>query len=118
MLESITVTGKELLLAVVLATFVYLIEVLLFSRKRGKNPSRQLAASVEEVQRSLELINARLDVLESRPPADSALDKQSNAHAEAIRMAREGASAQEIANQLGLSRTETDLIIALHQSDP
>jgi Tfp pilus assembly protein FimT len=118
MLESITFTGKELLLAVVLASVVYLIEVLLFSRKRGKSASGQLAASVEEVKRSLELINARLEVLESRPPAESALDKQSNTHAEAIRMAREGSSAQEIANQLGLSRTETDLIIALHQSDP
>ena len=117
MLENLTFTGKELLLAVVLATLVYLFEVLFFSRNRRQKVPSHLAKSVVELQHAIDAINARLDVLESRPPVESALDTQSNTHAEAIRMAREGSTAQEIANQLGLSLTEADLIIALHKSD-
>lgn len=118
MLENLTFTGRELLMAVVLATVVYLLEVLLFSRRRkpggGGEAERRLAA----VQQEVENLKARLDALELRPPAESALDTQKVIHVEAVRMARNGASAKELAEQLGISRTEADLIIALHKAEP
>ena len=59
-----------------------------------------------------------LYLVELRPPADSSLDTQKSLHAEAIRMARKGALAQELVDQLGISLTEADLIVALQKSEP
>lgn len=118
MLENLTFTGRELLLAVLLATVVYLLEVLVFSRRarpRGKGESESRLAAL---QHEVESLKARLEALELRPPAESALDTQKVIHVEAVRMARNGASAQELAERLGISRTEADLIIALHKAEP
>jgi len=116
MLDQLVFTGRELLLALILATLVYLIEVLLLSRrsKRSQGGDGDVAALKAELAQ----LKARLEVLESLPPAESALDTQKSIHAEAVRMAREGASAKELAAHLGISLTEADLIIALHKSEP
>lgn len=118
MLEDLTFTGRELLMAVVLATAVYLLEVLLFSRRRKSGARAETTASLGAIQQEIDALRARVDALELRPPADSALDTQKTIHAEAVRMARDGASPQELADQLGISRTEADLIIALHKTEP
>lgn len=118
MLENLTFTGRELLMAVVLATVVYLVEVLVFSRRRKSVGKADTEAKLAALQQEVEALRARVEALESRPPADSALDTQKTIHAEAVRMARNGATARELAEQLGISLTEADLIIALHKSEP
>jgi hypothetical protein len=121
MLEHITLSGRELLifviLAAVLATVVYLLETLLFSRRRKPAASPALDARIEALQGELATLTARVESLEAKPPVESALDTQATTYAEAMRLAREGASAQELAGQLGISRSEAELIIALQRSD-
>lgn len=117
MLESLTFTGRELLIAVVLATLVYLLEVLLFSRKHSTRRIDKQEMRLTSIEEDVAALKSRLEALELRPPADSALDTQKVIQSEAIRMARNGASAQELSDQLGISLTEADLIIALHRSD-
>lgn len=118
MLDSLTFSGRELLLAVVLASAVYLIEVLIFSRRRQRSRQDRLAARIEQIERETASLKQRVDALEARPPADSSLDALRNLHAEAARMARSGASAAELAAQLGISLSEAELIIALQKSEP
>lgn len=115
MLEQITFTGRELLLAVILATVIYLLEVLVFSRRRKPHGAAEAQARADALQAEINDLKARVEMLETRPPVESALDTQTSTYAEAVRMAREGASSQELAHALGISRAEADLIIALHR---
>ncbi len=121
MLENITINGRELLvfviLAVVLATVVYLLESVLFSRRRHPPDSSALVARLTALEATLALHQERLERLEAKPPQESALDTQANTYAEAMRMARAGASAQDLAGNLGISRSEAELIIALQRGE-
>jgi hypothetical protein len=117
MLDQLAFTGRELLVALILATLIYLVEVLLFSRRKKNTPASDTRAEFAALKQEIQGLKARLEALESRPPMESALDTQKAIHADAIRMAREGASPQELADRLGISRTEADLIIALHKSE-
>lgn len=116
MLDQLTFTGRELLIAVVLATVVYLVEVLLFSRRRSPGRDHALAKRLAELEAESMAIKARLEMLEARPPVESALDTQGTTYAEAVRMAREGESPQDIMERLGISRSEAELIVALHKA--
>lgn len=122
MLEHTSFSGSELMvfiiLAVVLATVIYLLETLLFSRRRPAQAGAELRGRLESMSVELEQLKARLETLEARPPADSGLDTRASAYSEALRLAREGASAQEVAQQLGISRGEAELLLALRRSDP
>lgn len=118
MLEHLTFTGRELLVAVILATLVYLLEAWFFSRRREARRDARLAARLDSLEEEMAALKSRVEGLETRPAAESALDTQKSLHAEAARMARDGASAQELASQLGISLTEADLIVALHKSEP
>lgn len=119
MLEQLTFTGSELLvfviLAVVFAMVIYLLETLLFSRRRKSAPRSD--ARLDALQVELEAIKARLEVLEAKPPLESSLDTQALTYAEAMRLAREGVTASDLAGQLGISRSEAELIIALQHAD-
>lgn len=115
MLEQITFTGRELLLAILLATVIYLLEVLVFSRRRNPQGDPEAQARLETLQAAINGLEARVEMLETRPPVESALDTQTTTYAEAVRMAREGASSKELAHALGISLSEADLIIALHR---
>jgi len=116
MFDQLTFTGRELLIAVVLATVVYLIEVLLFSRRRPPVRDHALAKHLAELEEELIAMKVRLEVLEARPPVESALDTQSTTYAEAVRLAREGQSPQEMVERLGISRSEAELIVALNKA--
>lgn len=117
-----TITGRELLIALVLGTLVYLVERLLFSRRARRKAAQQQADATEralaEMHDALRRIHQRLDALEAAPPAGSALDEQAVRQAEAVRLAQAGLGAVELAAQLGLSQTEAELIIALHRPAP
>lgn len=117
MLDQLTFSGRELLvfvvLSVVFATVVYLLETLLFAPRR-QPPAR---AELDSLHDEIAALALRLEALEARPPAESALDTQANTHAEALRLAREGLPAAELAAVLGISRSEADLIIALQKAE-
>ena len=119
MLENLIFTGRELLLAVVLASLVYVLEVWLFSRWRGgrNGAAQDTAARMRDMQAQIDALAQRLEGLEAQPPAGSLHDSQAVLQAEAVRMAREGASARELVEKLGISLTEADLILALHRPD-
>ena len=121
MLEHLTLNGRELLvfviLAVVFAMVLYLLEVLLFARQRKPAELPQVARRLEALEGELAAVRARLEDLEAKPPLESALDTQASTYAEAMRLAREGATAVELAGQLGISRSEAELIIALQRTD-
>lgn len=117
MLENFTFTGRELLLAVVLATLVYLLEVWLFSR-RGKGKTPPLAdARIAALEAEISELKQRLQALEDQPPAGSGLDARAATYADAQRMAREGTPALELAGSLGISRGEAELIVALQRAE-
>lgn len=119
MLDNLTFTGRELLvfvmLAVVLATVVYLLEALFFAHWRQQTPRKD--ARLDTLQAELTELKARVEVLEAKPPAESPFDTHASTYAEAMRLAREGISAAELAGQLGISRSEAELIIALRRAD-
>lgn len=117
MLENLTFTGRELLLAVILATVVYFIEVLLFSRRRKPKQDSEPRALLNAMASELAGLKARVESLEAQPPANSSLDTQSITLSEAMRLAREGIPPQEMADQLGISRSEAELITALQKAE-
>jgi len=127
MLEQLSFTGRELLVAVVLATAVYLLEVLVFSRRRWRDaaPTRQLAeaavARLEALEQRLEVLEARLAGLaEQVPEAPSASVGHAGPGAdyvEAMRRAGIGATPEQLADELGLSHGEAELIIALRRAE-
>lgn len=116
-LEQITFTGRELLIAVILATLVYLLETLFFSRRRQQRVSK-FTHRLEALEKDLAEFRGRLDQVESRPPAGSPLDSQASIYAEAVRLARDGSMPQDMADRLGISRSEAELIVALHKGKP
>ena len=120
MLEHLSLNGRELLvfviLSVVFAMVLYLLETLLFARRRQS----AVVASTERLaalEAELAILKARMESLEAKPPVESALDTQAATYGEAMRLAREGASVQELAGQLGISHSEAELIISLHRSE-
>lgn len=122
MLDQLSFSGQELLvfviLAVVFATVVYLLETLLFARRRKPDATPHLDAALAAMRGELDALRERVEKLEEKPPVGSALDTQAATYAEAMRLAREGHSAQELAGRLGISRGEAELIISLRQSGP
>lgn len=121
MLDNLSFNGHELLifvlLAVLLATVVYLLESLLSSRRRKVAVVPDLVARLDALSGELETLKARLENLEARPPVDSVLDTQATTYADAMRMAREGVAAPDVAAQLGISRSEAELIASLQRSE-
>ncbi len=117
MLEQFQFTGRELLIAVILATVIYLMEVLIFSRRRKSSGSREIDRRIDQMQTQIDELQSRLERLEALPPAESALDKQTSTYAEAVRLARDGKTASELAADLGISLSEADLIIALQREE-
>ncbi len=117
MLENFIFTGRELLLAVVLATLVYLLEVWLMSRFGKCAASNRADSRIAALESEVEALKQRLQVLEEKPPVDSVLDTRASTYADAQRMAREGMAALDLAGSLGISRGEAELIVALHRTD-
>jgi len=116
---ELTITWRELLIAVILATLVYLLESVLFARRRHAQPPaahhdqdaeiHKLRAEVVTLERRLDELEVKLGVAE-QPEAD-------NAHAAydyAVQYARQGMIAPEIAARCGISIDEATLIVAIH----
>jgi len=125
-MDAIVLTWRELLIAVILATLVYLLEVAVFSRRRrakggGETPGQQADALSELTRLRDELANLRqrLEGLEARlqsVPTEKAAED--TPYGRAVRLARDGCTAQELASRCGISRGEAELIIALNRAEP
>lgn len=125
-MDAIVLTWRELLIAILLATLVYLLEVAVFSRRRRSReaveiPRQQGEASSEVVRLRDEVANLRLrlEALEARlESATSEKPAEDTPYGRAVRLAREGITAQELASRCGISRGEAELIIALNRAEP
>ncbi len=123
-MDAIVLTWRELLAAIVLATLIYLLEVVLFSRRRrdkatGDAQGEALTTELARLRAELAELRQRQEALEARLEA-AASDKTADdtPYGRAVRLAREGLTAQELASRCGISRGEAELIIALHRVEP
>lgn len=130
-MNGVTITWEVLLIAVVLATVVYLLEVALFSRRR-KGPAK--ASAIKDLDLDVEGIHVRVSVLERQTQAlrerlddlQAASEKaerqqteqQATPYAQAVQLARQGVSPQELAHRCGITNGEAELIVALNRAEP
>lgn len=137
-LAGLTISLRELLIAVILATAIYLLETLVFSKRRRKN--RLAAERVEPVVASagaspvasagaspevlaglraeIGILKSRVEALEKRLTAEEETREEETVlspYAQATQLARQGLSATELCARCGISRGEAELIVALHQ---
>lgn len=123
-MDAIVISWRELLVAIVLAAFVYLLEVWLGSRRRRAGADKaargeDMAVELARLREEVTAMRQRLDTLETRvgaPP--SKMSEAETPYGRAVRLARDGLSAQELANRCGISRGEAELIVALHRPAP
>lgn len=123
-MDAIVLTWREVLIAIVLATLVYLLEVAVFSRRRkaeerAETRGQEGDAEVARLRQELAELRQRLEGLEARL-ASATSDKVADdtPYGRAVRLAREGITAQELASRCGISRGEAELIIALNRAEP
>ena len=137
-LTGLTISPRELLIAVILATGVYLLETLVFSKRRRKKKaaadrvepvvagasagsSAGAGASPEVVaglRAEIGILKSRVEVLEKRLAAEEETREEEavlSPYAQATQLARQGLSATELCARCGISRGEAELIVALHQ---
>ncbi len=118
---ELTITWPELLIAIVLATLVYLLETILLARRRsGKNSGelRGLSDKINELQVELAALRNRIDVLENHghQPQETKAGEGNATYDYAVQYARQGMIAPEIAARCGISQDEAALIVALHRT--
>jgi hypothetical protein len=120
---EITIGWRELSIAVVLAAAVYLLEVAFFSgRARRKEKANDelagLRAEVETLKHRLAALEVRLGVAEVMSAEETlASEPASDAYDYAVKYAREGMAAPEIAARCGISRDEAALIVAMQRRE-
>lgn len=120
-MDALVITWRELLIAVILASLIYLLEVAIFSRRRRARvePAADAAtAELERLREELSALRQRLDAVESRlATAAAERPEEDTPYSRAVRLAREGLTAQELAIRCGISRGEAELIIALNRAE-
>lgn len=118
-MDGFLIGWRELLLAVVLATVVYLLESSLFAKKRRPKVqmgSGETGQELHKLRAEVATLKHRLDELEVKLGVAEAPDAD-NAHAAydyAVQYARQGMIAPEIAARCGISLDEATLIVAIH----
>lgn len=116
---EIIITWREFLVAVVLATIIYLLEPLVFSRWRRQVPragDQEVGPELDKLRAEMATLQHRLVELEMRQGmADQPeVDPGHAAYDYAVQYARQGMIAPEIAARCGISRDEAALIVAMH----
>lgn len=123
-MDAIVITWRELLIAIVLASLIYLLEAWLGSRRRRTSADRaarreDMAAELARVREEMMGMRQRLDALEARMgSAVSEMPGADTPYGRAVRLAQEGLPAQELVNRCGISRGEAELIVAMHRPMP
>lgn len=137
-MNAIVVTWRELLVVLVIVLAVYALEmwVLLRGVRRRSVAATEVAPSpaatpvptasaepfaalalrgeVDALRGEVAQLRAQLDALTSPSVPPAALSP----YAQAIHLARDGRAAAELAETCGISRSEAELIVALHQRGP
>lgn len=131
-MDSIVVTWRELLIAVIMVLAVYAAELLLllrsgresrlpFRRRVKPGPEAQpyaigaLRDEITELRRVVAALRADVDALK-QPAASGSPLAQGTPYARAIELARGGGDAIALARDCGISRGEAELIVALHSA--
>lgn len=65
---------------------------------------------ISKVEKDIDQLRSRLETIAMN-------EQQSAGHSQAIRMAKRGATSEEIAETCGLTRVEADLVIRLHSAE-
>ncbi len=117
---TLTMTWPELLIAVILATAIYLLETVILSRRRrhGLHPAAtgDLDNEVHKLRAEVITLQHRIEELEVRLGEESPeVEVSHSAYDYAIQYARQGMIAPEIAARCGISQDEATLIVALHR---
>jgi len=123
--EALVITWRELLIVAIVVVGVYAAEIVLllrWSSNRGTNVWKRSAQAAPESQR---LTAGRLEMAEVRKQGarlESEVEKlraaavpTSSPYNQAIQLARQGASASDVASTCGISRGEAELIVALYR---
>lgn len=153
-MNGVTITWEMLLVAVVVATVVYLLESALFARRRKPNiepeAMRDLDLDVEglhrrvlELERTLRDVRQQIKACKTewdaarealqdamqetnraahpaapQAPARREPDLPDTPYAQAVQLARQGTSPQELARRCGITNGEAELIVALNRGEP
>ncbi len=119
-MDAITISLRELLIAVVLATLIYLLETLVFSKRRRRQgaprvePSLEPGPEVDALRAELAALRGRVEALERQLEAREE-EAPLSPYAQATQLARQGLSASDLCERCGISRGEAELIVALNQ---
>lgn len=125
-MDALVVTWRELLVVVIAVLAVYVAELLLLLRWSGRwslvgakrtaakagAESRtidNLTREVSELRKQVARLQSEMDKLRTAPPGSV------SPYNLAIQMARQGASANDVASGCGISRGEAELIVALYR---
>jgi hypothetical protein len=131
-LNAIVVTWRELLVALVVVLAIYAAEMWLLTRglraarvaDAPPQPPAEPAATPPDpfaaVALRSEIDTLRGEVAQLRAELDAVTAPATPTgelapYAQAIRLARDGKAAAQLAETCGISRSEADLIVALHQ---
>lgn len=124
-MEAVVVTWRELLIVVAAVIGIYLAELMLLMRWMGVSglkPWKRTAQANTDTQRitrmSAEIVDLREHVARLEGEVEklrSVTDANISPYNQAIRMARQGLSAAEVAAGCGISRGEAELIVALYR---
>lgn len=124
-MEAVVVTWRELLIVVAAVIGIYAVELVLLMRWMGApgfKPWKRTAQANTDTQRmtrmSAEIVDLREHVARLEAELEklrSVTDANVSPYNQAIRMARQGLSATEVAAGCGISRGEAELIVALYR---
>lgn len=117
----LTITWLDLLFAVVLATVIYLLEIVFLPRlMRNKKASHDQAylSEIGALKNEIKDIQRRLENLEScHVPSEGVQDELDlSTYGAAKQYARLGMPVEEIAARCGISRDEATLIMTMYRS--
>jgi len=123
-MEALVVTWREVLVVVVAVLAVYIAELVLLLRWSGRwgNGAKRVARAgtdqrvmdgltreVGELRKQVARLQSEIDKLRTAPSGSV------SPYNLAIQMARQGASANDVASGCGISRGEAELIVALYR---
>jgi hypothetical protein len=122
-MEAFVLTWRELLIVVVAVLAISVVELLLLlrrSRTRGRwwswgARAGPEGASVDELLREIGGLRKQVARLQGEVEKLQAAPASVSPYTAAIQMARQGASADEVAGGCGISRGEAELIVALYR---
>jgi len=119
----IPATGLVIILAGVLVTALFALRLKRAATQQGREiraGSAFLADQIEQLQAALSVADARVAALAARLDEHSRTTQggSSPSYNVAIRMARSGASRQELMTACGVTQQEADLVLRLHAADP